>query len=108
MEGKIEVDGKIYILTNHAQHRANNRGISLEEIKEALANPKNCRRLYSEMGDSYGVTGRNYVRIILNLEKNVIITVLRINKEYAKSRHKQFRNKRQLINRKKYGNRAKK
>ena len=110
--GEVEVNGKVYVLSNHAKHRAEKREISLDEIKEALSNPKNCRRVRDtakeEGAEVYGITGRNYIRVIVNLEHTVIITVLRVNKQYSKNKHKQRKNKRQLNNRKLYGNRAKK
>jgi len=105
----IEVNGSKFNLTKHAIHRANKRSITLEEIGEALYNPKNIRRTSApEKPDSYTYFGRNGVAVVVNLEMTVIITVLRRSSAYCKAKSKEAKNKRQVKNKKLYGNRAKK
>lgn len=105
----IEVNGIRYRLSKHAVHRANKRNITIEEIYDALYNPKNIRRTQVKgKEDSYTFYGRNGINVITNLDKTLIITVLRRSISYARSRAKQTKNKRQVKNKKLYGNRAKK
>lgn len=106
---KIEVEGKFYRLTAHAKHRARNRKITLEDLKEAISNPRTIRRNHKKgCEDSYRFTGRNDVIIVMNDKKNTIITVHKRNKNYANSKTKQNRNKKRLEFKRLYGNRAKK
>lgn len=108
MDG-ITINEKIIKITKHALHRANKRKINLEDIKDAYTNYKSfrrCKRVGKE--DSFRLLGRNGIILILNLERDVIITLMRDSKQYSRSRYKKEKNKRQLENKRLYGNRAKK
>jgi len=105
----INVDNKIIRITKHALHRANKREITIDDIKDALTNYKSFRRCKLKgKEDSFRLLGRNGIILIINLERDVIITLMRDNKQYARSNYKKIKNKRQLENKKLYGNRAKK
>lgn len=109
MDGKIEVNNNFYHLTKHALHRANKRKITLEEIIEVLNAPKSIRRSRRNgKDDIYTWLGRNEVVLITNVDKSVVISVFKRNKHYAKARAKSKKNKRQLENKRLYGNRARK
>ena len=105
----IKINNKEVKLTKHAIHRIKRRNIPIEAIQEAYTNYKNirrCRRV--NKADSLRLLGRNGIVLILNLEKDVIITIMRDSKQYSKSKYKHSKNKRQLENKRLYGNRAKK
>lgn len=112
MDGTLEIKGKYYRLTKHALHRANRRKITLEEIIETIANPRRVVLIDADKknGESrYLYQGRGLISAVLNLDKNTIITLIRRNKEYTKSKNKNRRNdkKRKLKLKKAFGNRAK-
>lgn len=108
MEG-IELNGKICRITKHAAHRAEKRKIKFDDIKEALLNPKNIRKTKRDdpKESTFSYLGNNNIILILNYDKTTIITLMRRNAQYAKSRAKQFKNKRQLELKRQYGNRYK-
>jgi len=105
----IKINDKEVKLTKHAVHRIKRRNIPIEAIQEAYVNYRTlrrCKRL--DRADSYRLLGRNGIVLILNLDKTVIITLMRDSKQYSRSKYKNSKNKRQLQNKRLYGNRAKK
>jgi len=108
MDG-IEVNNNFFRLSKHALLRANKRSITLEEIYEALYNPKSIRLNIKEgVSDAYAYIGRNGITVIVNREKSLIITLMRRSKGFSKARMRQKRNKRQVEIKRRYGNRGRK
>jgi len=108
MDGSLEINGTDYRITKHALKRMNTRKITIEDLIEAISAPKSIRR-QSKAGfeDSFLIIGRNKVNVILNLHKNVVITVHKLNHHYGKVKNKKKKNtkRRDLI--KVFGNRVK-
>jgi hypothetical protein len=109
MDGKLKVNGIEYILTKHARDRAKKRKITEDDIREAIADTKILRpsRAFDTDCSTYVLVGRNKVLLVLDNTKRIIITVHHANKSYHNAKTKCKRNKRQVKNKKLYGNRAK-
>lgn len=105
---KIKIGLEEFTLTFHAMQRLGKRKITLQDVEEAIKNPKiEFRRLLDSQG--FYTLGKNKVKIIFDPTKKIIITVINITKAYhsAKSKSKRNDKKRRLRIKKKYGNRAK-
>lgn len=105
----IKIGDKEILLSKHASHRATKRKITLDEIKEAILNARRkIKTSKDNEPDSISFYGRNEVVVVTNLMVTRIITVIKRNKKYSLSKIKERRNKKRLIAKRRYGNRAKK
>lgn len=95
-----------YILTKHAMHRMKKRNVALEDLQEALKNPKRITSLLdSHEGKRTSILGNNKLFIIINPDSKVIITVFRYTHEYYAAKNKRRRNKNERVFKSIYGNR---
>lgn len=69
------------------------RGITIEEVKEAIADPKHTRLSKFEDNVRYNVLGRNNIIVIYDHATKNIVTVYIHKKEYYQSRNKQRKNR---------------
>ena len=107
MDGKLIINDIEVRLTKHARHRAKNRKITLDEIKEAILNFKSKRRSQNDDGSfCYIYNGKNKVVVIANEELTLVITVMRLSKAFSKSKAKYIKNKNKVKNKRLFGNRA--
>jgi len=91
------------VITDHAQEQAIFRGISFEEIKENIINPKRlhialkqkAKKQYEEKYDCYfGYSKTQCHRYVLVLSKKCIVcTVVKINRRWQYKAEKAFRGK---------------
>jgi uncharacterized DUF497 family protein len=94
----LEINKDVYSFTKHAQKRVNSREVSLEEVKEALTNPKGVRVL-SENKDGtprYTVKGKNKIIVVVTKKRErlwLVITLYRLTKGYYDSKNKHRKNK---------------
>lgn len=101
----FKIKGVLYRLTEHARKRMEKRGVTTDELEEALSNIK-TRRLQDREGNTgrFLVTGRNKISAVVTHD-NVIITVYPYCKEYKQSKGKSKFNKKRRQLKQMYGNR---
>lgn len=103
----LKIDGKVYKLTAHAKKRMKTRGVSVNDLVEALQNIKNKRKQYKEgLETRHLIAGRNGTSAVVT-ETNVIVTVYNYKKQYYDSKNKSQFNKKRRALKKEYGNRLK-
>ena len=104
---KLKVNNIEYILSKHAKHRMDKRKVSMDDLVEALTNPK-YKRIQEKKGceSRYILAGRNKVTVVISL-KNIIVTIYNYKKEYYASNDKCKRNQKSVKLKKKYGSRYK-
>jgi len=103
----IYIDNVKFIFTHHALHRMKKRKISIDDVKNTLQKRYSRRYLYADKkGEVYSFVSKEIV-IIINITKNVILTVHKNCPEYSTNIRKQKRNKNKLQRKRKFGNRTK-
>ena len=103
----LKIGDKVYKLTTHAKYRMNKRGVSVNDLVEALSNIKNQRKQVKEGFETRVlITGRNDVSIVATVT-NIIVTVYNYKKCYYDSKNKSQFNKKRRQLKKVYGNRIK-
>ena len=103
----LQINGTVYKLTNHAKYRMEKRGVSIDDLVEALSNIKARRPQYKEGFEARVLlTGKNNVSAVTTIS-GVIVTVYNYKKQYYDSKNKSQFNKKRRQLKKVYGNRLK-
>lgn len=102
---ELQIGKDTYRLTAHAKHRMKKRGVSIDDLVEALQNIKRVRKQVKEDSEErILITGRNKVSCVVT-DTNVIVTVYNYKKEYYASKNKHAFNKKRRTLKKEFGNR---
>ena len=104
----IEIQTKIGLVKigPHAQKRMKTRGISNDDLKDAINNPK---RYHPDINteDSMIYISSSGIKAVLNRHTLFLITVVKATNGYAQSKNKHFKNELTKKLKRKYGSRAK-
>jgi len=85
----------VYNMPEHAARRMKNRKIAIEEVIEAIEDPKRAGRLHKRNkkdGKRLHILGKNGLTVIIALP-NHVVTVYRYNRDYKTAKKKEKANK---------------
>lgn len=103
----IEIQTKIGLVKigPHAQKRMKTRGISSDDLKDAINNPK---RFYPDIDttDSMIYVSSSGIKAVLNSSTLFLITVVRATNGYAQAKNRHFKNELTKKLKRKYGSKA--